>query len=89
MVRKELYLNIRGDHIDLLKIPKAELEKLTHLEYNNNAFRSTRTGVIDLTGLECAPQLTTLLMPGNTIRDMTPLAQLTKLTEIDFYSNKH
>ena len=79
-VRKALDLDTNGDHIELLKIPEAELGKLTtlYLEENN---------ISDLTPLAQFTQLTTLFLVGNNISDITPLAQLTKLTALDLSNN--
>ncbi len=74
-VRKALGLPT-GDGVDLLKIPKAELEKLTTLS-------AGRYGITDLTGLEHATQLKKLNLERNNIIDITPLAQLTQLMELN------
>ena len=74
-VRKALDLDT-GDGVDILKIPKAELTKLTRLY--------VRAGTVsDLTGLEQATHLRILDLWGNRLIDITPLAQLTQLTELD------
>ena len=86
-VREALKLDTVGGHIELLKIPEAELEKLIHLEYKNSYDTPEQRRVIDLTGLEHATQLTTLSLKENNIRDLTPLAQLTQLTELDLSDN--
>ncbi len=70
-----------GDGVDLLKIPKAELEKLTTLDADDREIN-------DLTGLEHASQLTELNLRANQISDITPLAQLTQLTELNLYENQ-
>ena len=70
-----------GDGVDLLKIPKAELEKLTTLDADNREIN-------DLTGLEHASQLTELNLRANQISDITPLAQLTQLTKLNLYENQ-
>ena len=79
-VRKALDLDTNGDHIELLKIPEAELGKLTtlYLEGNN---------ISDITPLAQLTQLTKLFLVGNNISDITPLAQLTKLTALDLSNN--
>ena len=74
-IREALDLDT-GDGVDILKIPKAELTKLTRL--------SIRGGTVsDLTGLEHATQLRIMDLWGNRIIDITPLAQLTELRELD------
>ncbi|MBL63442.1 MAG: hypothetical protein CMI30_08540 [Opitutae bacterium] len=45
-------------------------------------------GYTDLTGLEYATNLTTLLLHENDIADVTPVANLTKLTDLDLSANK-
>ena len=87
-VRAELGLPT-GDGVDLLKIPKAELEKLTTL---NNSFARDIT---DLTGLEHATQLRVLDISLTAIAirdavplDITPLAQLTQLTSLNLSENR-
>ena len=102
-VRKELGLPT-GDGIDLLKIPKAELEKLIKLTI-------ARTSITNFTGLEHATQLKELTLQENywidditflaqltqledlnlsinRIGDITPLAQLTKLTKLELWDNQ-
>ena len=71
-VRKALGLPT-GDGVDILKIPKVELEKLTELNAEDRDING-------LTGLEHASQLTVLDLSENDISDVTPLAQLTQLT---------
>ena len=79
-VRRRLGLPT-GDGVDLLKIPKSELEKLT-------VFRSAYyKSIDDLTGLEHATQLRVLDIDDNNIRDITPLAQLTQLTVLNLADN--
>ena len=79
-VREKLGLPT-GDGTDLLKIPKAELEKLTTLEAEDKE-------IVDLTGLEHATQLTKLDLTGNKISDITSLTQLTQLTELRLKDNQ-
>ena len=69
-VRRALGLPTRG--VDLLKIPKAELEKLTELSiwYDD---------ITNLTGLEHTTQLKELDLGGEDVSDIIPLAQLTQL----------
>ena len=79
-IREALDLDT-GDGVDILKIPKAELTKLTRL--------SIRVATLsDLTGLEHATQLITLSLGGRDITDLTPLAQLTELTKLTLSSNE-
>ena len=78
-IRKALRLPT-GDGVDLLKIPKSELKKLTEL-------RAIGEEITDLTGLEHASQLTVLNLNFNDISDITPLAQLTQLTELNLRHN--
>ena len=79
-VRRALSLPT-GDGVDLLKIPKAELEKLTELEASDEE-------ITDLTGLEHATQLIELDITRNNISDITLLAQLTQLKTLDLRDNK-
>ncbi len=78
-VRRALDLDT-GDGVDLLKIPKAELEKLTVL--------GLRSNVSDLTGLEQATQLKKLESWYSRLTDITLLAQLTQLTELTLQSSR-
>ena len=79
-IREALDLDT-GDGVDILKIPKAELTKLTRL--------SIRVATLsDLTGLEHATQLITLSLGGRDITDLTPLAQLTELTKLTLSANE-
>ena len=48
---------------------------------------SEMTGMTDLTGLEQATALTSLVIPGNVITSITPLKQLTKLTSLNLAGN--
>ncbi|MDE0484095.1 MAG: leucine-rich repeat domain-containing protein [Candidatus Poribacteria bacterium] len=76
-----------GDGVDLLRIPKAELVKLTKLDLSHHSHSS----VYNLTGLEHATQLTLLDLEGywadHNISDITPLAQLTQLRELNLSHN--
>ncbi len=74
-VRRQLGLPT-GDGVDLLNIPKVELEKLTTLSARDR-------GISNLTGLEHATQLKYLDLAGNNIINITPLAQLIQLTELN------
>ena len=93
-VRRELWLNTHSGLVDLLRIPKAELAKLTELDSSEKLvlgvidLTGSEKGVIDLTGLEHATQLITLNLEDNQISDLTPLAQLTQLTELDLSGNQ-
>ena len=86
-VREKLGLPT-GDGVDLLKIPKAELEKLTSLVYNSDYDTAEQSKVSDLIGLEHATKLTTLSLNHNNVRDLTPLTQLTQLTTLNFLRNR-
>ena len=81
-------LNLYTIGVDFLKIPKEELAKLTHLEYNNELDTPASLRISNLTGLEHAPQLITLALKDNDLRDITPLASLTQLTELNLSNNK-
>ena len=80
VVREELELDI-GNGVDIRKIPKAQLVKLTELW-------GTADGITDLTGLEYATQLRILYLGVNQIQDVTPLAQLTHLTGLYLNNNE-
>ena len=89
-VRKALDLETQGEHIELLKIPEAELAKLKQLQHDRGSRASAQTKVSNLTGLEHATQLATLSLGGfygHNISDLTPLAQLTQLTTLDLSNN--
>ena len=88
MVRRTLGLNTQ-DAVDILKIPKAKLIKLTGLSAGRSLLEDLGLPVItDLTGLEHATQLRTLYLRGNKVNDITPLAQLTQLIQIDLWGNR-
>ena len=74
-IRRILRLDV-GEGVEILKIPKTELTKLTDLSMRGGSVR-------DLTGLEHATQLRRLDFWGNRIIDITPLAQLTQLRTLD------
>ena len=80
-VRRALGLDIKGGHIDLLKIPQASLARLTELELSDEE-------ITDLTGLEHATQLADLDLSYNQISDVTPLAHLTQLIYLDLSDNQ-
>ncbi len=80
-VRRELRLDTKGGHIDLLKIPQASLARLTELELRDEE-------ITDLTGLEHATQLADLDLSYNQISDVTPLAHLTQLIYLDLSDNQ-
>ncbi len=84
-VRNRLRLYTVG--ADLLKIPEAELTKLTHLKINNDSDTPMQWRISNLTGLEHATQLSTLSLQYNNLRDITPLAQLAQLTQLDLGDN--
>ena len=60
------------------KITSKELAKLVELRAR---------GILDLTGLEYATNLTTLNLSNNQISDVSPLASLTNLTELSLEEN--
>ena len=62
------------------KIPKLKLAELTELT-------APRKGIKDLSGLENAVELTSIVLYGNQISDITPLAGLKKLAEISMGDN--
>ena len=79
-IREALNLDT-GDGVNILKISKAELRKLTKLYLRGGTVTGEK--VSDLTGLEHATELRELDLWGNRIIDITPLAQLTHLRELD------
>ena len=58
-----------------------DMARLTHL-------RATRLGIVDLTGLEAAVNLTQLELYDNAIVDVSPLANLTNLTGLAIQRNQ-
>ena len=62
-------------------ITKAELARLRNLAASDN-------GIVDLTGLEFATNLTTLTLYSNAITDLIPLTDLTNLTYLNLHSNE-
>ena len=80
-VRNTLRLDTEGGHIDLLKIPKAALAKLTELDASDRE-------IISLTGLEYTTQLTDLDLSYNQISNIAPLAQLTQLIYLELDHNQ-
>ena len=82
-VRSTLGLSTLGEHIDLLKIPKAELAQLTELDLSDLGVEE----VMNLSGLEHATQLTVLVLYDNNVSDLTLLSQLTQLIELDLSYN--
>ena len=83
-VRSALGLGTTGGRIPLLKIPKAELARLTYLEYNNNRYWETpiEKKISNLRGLEYATHLRELSLYGNNLSDLSPLAGLTQLSRL-------
>ena len=74
--------------VDVLKIPKAELTKLTRLTADRSAVEKLRLPVItDLTGLEFATNLTRLNLEGNDLSDISPLSGLINLTSLRLHGN--
>ncbi len=86
-IRKTLDLDTKGEHIELLKIPEANLDELTQLQYDNDSDTDEQSKISNLSGLEHATQLTILSLQENNLRDLTPLAQLTQLTALDLSDN--
>ena len=78
-IREALDLDT-GDGVDILKIPKAPLAKLTTLG-------ASSIFLTDLTGLEHATQLISLSLGGK-ISDISPLAELTELRELVLSGNE-
>ena len=66
---------VPGDTISTL-----DMENLTRLE-------ASGAGIMDLTGLEAAANLTILYLHRNSIRDISAVADLTKLTELFIWDN--
>ena len=90
-VRRALGLSTGGKHIDFLKIPKAKLTQLTHIEELHFGLAKPgfeRPQLTDLSGLEHATQLTELDFSDNQIIDITPLGSLTRLIELDLSDNQ-
>ena len=50
-------------------------------------FESEMVGISDITGVEQATTLTTLVIPGNEITDIRPLRRLTRLTTLNLAGN--
>ena len=74
----------RMPEAEVLKIPQAELTKLTNLIGGKDVTSDLRLPAItDLTGLEHATQLRTINLWGQNVIDLTPLSQLTQLTRLD------
>ena len=65
-------------------IPKAKLARLTHL---NASVYGEGGSINNLTGLEHATQLKTLLLVNHRVSDLTPLAGLKRLETLDFASS--
>ena len=62
-------------------VTAAEMATLTHLDARNRDIR-------DLTGLECATNLTRLILPYNQITDVSPLSNLTNLWQLHIGENR-
>ena len=95
LVRLELGLDIL-DGVDILKIPKEQLTRLTILLSGNNKPMSEflpeeldLPTITDLTGLEHATQLRELDLMYANISDITPLAELTELRELDLRGDRY
>ena len=83
-IREALDLDT-GNGVDILKIPKAELTKLTRLHIRG---RGGKDRISDITPLAQLTQLRELSLSGHQISDITPLAQLTQLRELSLSSNE-
>lgn len=73
-VRKALNLH------DRIAITSTDMKRLTNIDV-------PESGIVDLTGLEFATELSRLGIPGNQIMDLTPIAQLTNLETLYMWSN--
>ena len=74
--------------VDVLKIPKAELTKLTELTADRSAVENlSLPAITDLTGLEFATNLTGLNLEGNNLSDIEPVSGLTNLTVLNLTGN--
>lgn len=82
MIRHELGLNADED------ITIAKLEELTTLAADGETRLSGLGEIEDLTGLEFATNLTTLLLTSNSVSDLTPIQGLTNLTTLEIYANR-
>ena len=69
-------------------ITETAMSTLTRLDAGPNSRLIGLGEIENLTGLEHAENLTTLLLGSNNVRDLTPLSGLTKLTRLEIYSNK-
>ena len=82
MIRLTLGLGA-GDYIT-----ENTMSELTRLDAGPKS-RLVGLGEIEnLTGLERAENLTTLLLGSNNVRDLTPLAGLTNLTRLEIFANR-
>ena len=102
-VRRALRLDTKGPHIDFLKIPKAELEKLTHFEHNRLPFTKLKDP-LPVPGVSNLPDLPGVVDIGHTIseieeardasldqlfvKDLTGLEHATQLTVLSLPGNK-
>ena len=69
-------------------ITEETMSELTRLDAGPKSRLVGLREIEDLTGLEHAENLTTLLLTSNSVRDLTPLAGLTNLTRLELYGNK-
>ena len=69
-------LNLSDD----VPITRADMQTLTNIDVPDS-------GILDLTGLEFATELTWLGIPGNQIMNLTPIAQLTNLEHLSMWVN--
>ena len=81
MLRLVLHLGPNAD------ITKEAMSELTSLDADGNSRLAGLREIHDLTGLEHAKNLTTLLLTSNSITDLTPLKGLTQLTTLEIYAN--
>ena len=88
IIREKLNLDTEGAHIELLKIPEAELQKLAQWEKLSLWYEKTGN-LSDLTLLtQYLTSLRVLILPGNKIIDLTPLAHLTSLQMLNLSGNE-
>ncbi len=69
-------------------ITETAMSTLTRLDAGPKSRLIGLGEIENLTGLEHAENLTTLLLGSNNVRDLTPLSGLTKLTRLEIYSNR-
>ena len=69
-------------------ITEERMLDLTKLAAGPNSRLTSLSEIEDLTGLEYAKNLKTLLLTSNSVRDLTPLTGLTRLERLEIYGNK-